>query len=190
MKKAREPENSLPSGQDSTLFQEAVKDVEPLPDPGKVQHRLGAPLPLPYQTREDERRALAESLSGEGFAEADLESGEELWFLRPGLSRQVLRKLRRGHWVIQDELDLHGLNREAAHAALSEFLKACVCRGLRCVRVIHGKGLGSRNREPVLKQKVRHWLVQRNEVLAFVQARPADGGGGAVVVLLRAGARG
>jgi DNA-nicking Smr family endonuclease len=101
---------------------------------------------------------------------------------------QSLRKLRSGTWVIQNQLDLHGLDRHEARAALVDFLSGCVKRGVRCVRVIHGKGLGSKNREPVLKTKVKHWLTQRDEVLAYCQARPVDGGSGAVVVLLKGAA--
>ena len=97
-----------------------------------------------------------------------------------------MRKLRRGHWVIQGQLDLHGMRREEARDALGEFLRNAMKRGMRCVRIIHGKGLGSVNKEPVLKNKVRNWLVQKEEVIAFCQARASDGGAGALVVLLRA----
>jgi DNA-nicking Smr family endonuclease len=114
----------------------------------------------------------------------DWETGEELQFLRPGLPRLTLRQLRRGRWVIQDEIDLHGLTTAEARPLVAHFLNHCRRAGLRCVRVIHGKGLRSRNREPVLKAKVARWLMQREEVLAFCQARPTEGGAGAVVVLL------
>jgi DNA-nicking Smr family endonuclease len=113
------------------------------------------------------------------------ETGEELAFQRNGISPQTLRRLRRGHWVIQDELDLHGLTTAEARPLVVEFLNHCLRNGLRCVRIIHGKGLRSRNREPVLKQKVANWLMQRDEILAFCQARRTEGGGGAVVVLLK-----
>jgi len=113
------------------------------------------------------------------------ETGDELCFLRPGLPQNVLKKLRRGHWVIQDELDLHGLTRVEARMAVGAFLSDALHAGHRCVRIIHGKGLGSVQREPVLKQKVRIWLMQREEILAFCQARPVDGGSGAVIVLLK-----
>ena len=99
----------------------------------------------------------------------------------------MARMLRRGHWVIQDEIDLHGLTAPEAHALLAAFLAASLRRGLRCVRVIHGKGLRSKNREPVLRNKVARWLMQRDEVLAYCQARRTEGGSGAVVVLLKAG---
>ena len=173
------------SGDDRKAFLDAVQGVAPLPEHGRVEHPRFPPGPVPMQTLRDERQALADSLSDHVPLETDMETGEELSFLRPGLSRQVLRKLRRGHWVLQDELDLHGLNRDTARDHLATFLNAAVKQGLRCVRVIHGKGLGSKNREPVLKSLVKGWLMQREDVLAFCQARPVDGGGGAVVVLLK-----
>jgi DNA-nicking Smr family endonuclease len=107
-------------------------------------------------------------------------------FLRPGLPRDILRKLRRTHWVIQDHLDLHGLTGDEAIEATAEFLAECKRRGLRCVRIVHGKGLGSKGREPVLKRRVRRALMRRSEVLAYVEPRPVHGGSGAVVVLLEA----
>ena len=167
------------------LFRASVSDVMPLPGPGRVRHELPPPQPVPAQRLRDDRQTLKESLSHQHPWDAGAESGEELCYLRHGVGTQVLRKLRRGHWVIQDELDLHGLTVEDAHALLVVFLNQCGRRGLRCVRVIHGKGLRSKNREPVLKRKVAGWLMQREEILAYCQARQADGGSGAVVVLLR-----
>jgi DNA-nicking Smr family endonuclease len=98
----------------------------------------------------------------------------------------VVRKLREGHWSIQRQLDLHGLRTDEARDALGDFIRTSHQLGLRCVRVVHGKGLGSPGRNPVLKRRVLRWLVQKREVLAFVQARPAEGGAGALVVLLSA----
>jgi len=166
-------------------FRQAVADVAPL----KRQHRhaLKAPPPPPHalQRRRDERAALHESLHGPVSLDDALDSGEELTFLREGLSRQVLRRLRRGHWVVQDGLDLHDMNRVAAAEAVAVFLRASAAHGLRCVRIVHGKGLGSKNREPVLKAKLRKWLPPRDEVLAFCQAPAVHGGSGAVLVLLK-----
>ena len=113
-----------------------------------------------------------------------LESGDELAFARPGTSPDVVRKLRRGRWAVQAEIDLHGLGRHAAHDALREFIAASAARGLRCVRVIHGKGRGSGAQGPVIKRIVDHWLRRMAPVAAFVSARPVDGGTGAVYVLL------
>jgi DNA-nicking Smr family endonuclease len=162
------------------------EDVEPLEEPRRVVVPRPRPAPLPRQTRRDEQAALAESLAGPVSLDDALDSGEELAFARDGLPRQVLRKLRRGHWVVQASLDLHGMNRAEAASSVSEFLRGCVARRVRCVRIVHGKGLGSRNREPVLKGKLRRWLMPRDEVLAFCQAPAVHGGGGAVLVLLRA----
>ncbi|BCL75328.1 hypothetical protein JHS3_10640 [Jeongeupia sp. HS-3] len=115
----------------------------------------------------------------------ELATGEELLYLRPGQKLDTLKKLRRGHWLVQAELDLHGYGSDTARQMVGEFLHAAQQAHRRCVRIIHGKGLSSRNQEPVLKHKLKNWLVQRDEVLAFSQARPADGGSGAVLVLLK-----
>jgi DNA-nicking Smr family endonuclease len=174
---------------DRSLFRQAVADAKPLPHHGKALPKHDAPPAYPVQSHLDEKEALRESLAAEWTAEDWLDAGDEPNFLRPGLSRQVLRKLRSGAWVIQNELDLHGLDRHEASEALAGFLTRCVKRGIRCVRVIHGKGLGSKNREPVLKVKVKHWLAQRDDVLAYCQARPVDGGSGALLVLLKGAGR-
>jgi len=170
---------------DEALLREALKDVAPLPDPGKATLRGPPPKPIPVQKLRDDQQVLQDSLSDQIPFEVGLETGDELVFLRDGLSNMVLRKLRRGHWVTQDQLDLHGLRSEEARRLLVAFLNEALDRGLRCVRIVHGKGLRSENRVPVLKRKVGNWLAQRDEVLAFVQARPEDGGSGAVVVLLK-----
>jgi DNA-nicking Smr family endonuclease len=171
---------------EAELFYKAMGGVARLHDHGRVVHRPRPPAPVPQQRLRDNDEVLRESLSDHVPYELALESGEELAYVRAGLPRQVLRQLRRGRWVIQDQLDLHGLNVAEARTALGDFLARCRRSGTRCVRVIHGKGLRSRNREPILKQKVAGWLAQREEVLAFCQARTVEGGGGAAVVLLRA----
>ncbi len=166
-------------------FRKAVADVRPLKKIRRaIPLRPPAP-PVPIQTLRDERAALVESIERPVTPDEALETGEELAYLRDGLSRLVLRRLRRGHWVVQAELDLHGMNRDEAHASVAEFLRAAAQRGRRCVRIIHGKGHGSKNREPVLKAKLRNWLMPRDEVLAFCQAPPHEGGGGALLVLLK-----
>ena len=171
---------------DRDLFRQAVADAQRLPHPGRLLRQQEAPSPYPVQSHLDEHAALEESLAADWTAQDWLDTGDEPNFVRAGVSRQVLRKLRSGIWVIQDQLDLHGLDRHQAHEALAAFLANCAKRGVRCVRVIHGKGLGSKNREPVLKTKVKHWLARREEVLAYCQARPVDGGSGALLVLLAA----
>ena len=183
--KHRPVADSTPPADEAAVFREAVADVTPAPPVRRALHSRAKPPPLPAQTLLDEKQALADSLSDHDPWLDGFETGEELCFLRPGLSQNILKKLRRGEWVIQDELDLHGLTRTEARVTLVEFLNSALKAGHRCVRIIHGKGLGSRNREPVLKHKVRVWLAQRDEILAFCQARDVDGGSGAAVVLLK-----
>jgi DNA-nicking Smr family endonuclease len=168
------------------LFREATRGVTPLGRPARPRHVSMPVPPVPVQSLLDVHEALTESTWGPGSPEESMDTGEEIVFLRNGLGHDVLRKLRRGHWVVQDVVDLHGLNREQARLALAGFLGLCAKRGARCVRVIHGKGLRSAGRRPVLKEKVRQWLAQRNEVLAFCQAPANLGGSGALLVLLKA----
>lgn len=179
----------MPSTNDASeddAFLEALDGVQPLRGPKRADLRRPAPPPVPAQRRRDERAALAESLQGPLSIDDALDTGEELSHLRDGLSRDVLRKLRRGHWVVQAELDLHGQTRVQAAGSVALFLRDCAAAGRRCLRIVHGKGLGSRNRQPVLKNLVRKWLQQRDEVLAYCQAPAADGGSGALLVLLKA----
>ena len=168
------------------LFRAAVADACPLPPLDRVQLAPPPPPALPLQSQRDEREALAASLSDDIDVERLLETDAELSFRRPGIGPEVLRRLRRGQWVVQDELDLHGMRRDQARDALLGFIQHAQARDRRCLRVIHGKGLSSPGREPVLKHKVRGWLVQIDAVLAFCQAGPRDGGAGALLVLLRA----
>jgi DNA-nicking Smr family endonuclease len=164
---------------------EALGDVKPLAPHGRKHHARPPHPPQPKQRQLDERQVLAQSVSDEIDIESLLDTDESLSYRRPGIGPDVLRKLRRGDWVIQSELDLHGHRVDEAREELAAFLKEAIKRGLRCVRIVHGKGLGSKDRQPVLKGKVRAWLVQRDEVIAFCQARAAEGGSGALVVLLR-----
>lgn len=168
------------------LFARAVGPVHPLKDRGLAPIQRPRPLPLPIQRELDEQQVLRESLSDEMDVESLLDTDEALSFRRRGISPEVVRRLRRGDWTIQAEVDLHGLRRDEAREQLGAFLRESVRQGWRCVRVIHGKGNGSPGREPVLKVKVRAWLVQKSEVLAFTRARASDGGNGALVLLLQA----
>ena len=170
---------------EEALLREALKGVAPLRNRGKASLQRPLPAPIPVQSLREDQLALQDSLSDALPAEVGLETGDELIFLRNGLPTQILKKLRRGFWSTQDQLDLHGLRTEEARALLVVFLNNALKHGLRCVRIVHGKGLRSKNMEPVLKRKVGNWLGQRDEVLAFVQARVEDGGSGAVVVLLK-----
>jgi DNA-nicking Smr family endonuclease len=174
---------------DARAFREAVQGAEPLKPQARVAHPRPKPAPVPVQSLRDEQAALADSLSDEIAEEIHLDIGEELSYRRDGVPPDSLRRLKRGTWAVQDHLDLHGLTTEEARPLLAAFLSVSVKRGLRCVRIVHGKGHRSVGGAPVLKRKVAGWLAQRDEVLAYVQARPEDGGGGAVLVLLRAPGR-
>ncbi|MGF6646842.1 DNA-nicking Smr family endonuclease [Paraburkholderia sp. GAS33] len=174
---------------DADLFRREVGAVAPLVVPARVPPTRTPPSPMPVQTKLDEEAVLHEAISDEFDPEVLLETDETLSYCRPGVSQEVVRKLRRGAWIVQAQLDLHGMRRDEAREALAEFIRESVKRGLRCLRVIHGKGLGSIGKEPVLKGKVRAWLVQKEEVIAFCQARAHDGGAGAVLVLLQPGAQ-
>ncbi|TWG81113.1 DNA-nicking Smr family endonuclease [Cupriavidus gilardii J11] len=173
------------AAEEANVFRNSVGNVQTLRDRNRVAPPARRPEPVPVQTQLDDQAVLKASLSDQFDVENLLETDDTLSFRRPGIGNDVIRKLRRGEWVPQDRIDLHGMRRDEAREALAEFLRRCVRRGVRCVRVIHGKGLGSPDKRPVLKGKVRSWLVQKEEVLAFVEARGAEGGSGALMVLLR-----
>ena len=170
------------------FFARAVGIVKPLPPkhrPGeRAALRLVQAAPIAVQHQLDEQAVMREALSDEFDAETLLDTDDALSYRRTGIGTDVTRKLRKGGWAIQCQVDLHGLRREDAREALVDFIKDAARMGWRCVRVVHGKGLGSPGKTPVLKGKVHSWLIQKQEVLAFVQARPAHGGAGALVVLL------
>ncbi len=172
---------------DRQLFRQAIGAVHPLPHNNRARPAHLPPDPLPLQHWADEERVLQEAMSDEFDASTLLDTDEQLSFRRPGIGRDVVHKLRAGYWSIQRHMDLHGLRTEEARDALGAFIRQAHRQGMRCVRVVHGKGLGSPGRTPVLKGRVHSWLIQKNEVLAFVQARPAEGGAGALVVLLAPG---
>lgn len=171
---------------DRALFRAAMEGVRPLPPNDRAQIEPPRPKPLPRQRHLDEAAALAEALMGPLSFEDRLDMGIEDAYLRPGLPRRLLSDLRKGRWVIQEELDLHGLYREEAREELAHFLAGCLLKGYRCVRIIHGKGLSSPGGESVLKALSRNWLARRDEILAFCQAKPHDGGEGALLALLKA----
>lgn len=171
---------------EANVFRDAVGEVLPLRTHSRVEHAREPHAPLPQQRLQDDARVLTESMSDQFEIDSLLHADESLSWCAPGIGHDVLRKLRGGVWKLQAELDLHGLRVDEARDEIGQFLRDAAKRGLRCVRVIHGKGLGSKDRQPVLKTKVRRWLSQREEVIAFCQARPADGGAGALLVLLRA----
>ena len=171
------------------LFALSIGQVKPLRARNEVNFLEPPSEPLPLQLVLDEQNVLREAMSDEFDVSTLLDVDDQLSFRRPGIGLDVTRKLRGGHWSIQRQLDLHGLRSDEAREALGQFIRLSHRTGVRCVRIVHGKGLGSPGRTPVLKGKVQRWLVQKKEVLAFVQARPLDGGAGALVVLLQPGKR-
>ena len=169
----------------SNLFQAAIGKVKPLEPPQRAKLASEPPKPIPKQQMLDDAAALQEALSDEIDVTTLLDTDEHLSFRRPGVGTDVTQKLRKGKWAIQKQIDLHGFRSDEAREALGAFIREAHKQGIRCVRVVHGKGLGSPGKAPVLKEKVHKWLVQKAEVVAFVQAQPAQGGAGALVVLLQ-----
>lgn len=176
---------STEAKREADLFRIAIGDVEPLRVSPRVEHPRNPPAPIAHQYRRDEAAALAESISDDFDPDAVLDTDEQLSWGRVGVSSEIVRKLRRGHWIIQSEIDLHGARVDGAREMVGEFLRDSIKHQRRCVRIVHGKGHGSIGRQPVLKGKVKNWLMQKEEVMAFCQAREHDGGGGALIVLLR-----
>ncbi len=165
---------------DFALFRSEMKGVAPIQQDKRVtpwRPRI-PPRPLDHPALEDEE-ALDQ------LSEHEIETGDELGWFRPGLQNRVFQDLRRGRFEVEFELDLHGLTVAFAKVILEEFFQECRMRQIRCARIIHGKGLGSQGRQPVLKRMVNLWLRQRDEVLAFCSATSRDGGTGAAYVLLR-----
>jgi DNA-nicking Smr family endonuclease len=177
-------------GAPGASLDQAFADVTPLPPANRARIVRPKPSTRPAQRLADEAAALSASKYGDEPSPFAWDIGQEQeaqqTFLRGGLGTDVLTKLRRGHWVVQGEIDLHGMTTIEAHDALGDFLDDARTRGARCVRVVHGKGLSSPNREPVLKGNVRRWLSHWDDVLAYCEAQPHAGGSGAVLVLLRA----
>src|SRR5450830_524927 len=178
---------------EANLFQTALGGVKKMPvsdryvpptvPKGVGAAASGAPARKLSQA-EDDAAVMRESLSDLFEVDHYLEDDPALNYSAPGIGPDVVKKMRKGHWPIQDEIDLHGLRRDEARDGIGAFLAAATRRKLRCVRVIHGKGFGSKGQEPVLKSMVHSWLVQKPEVIAFCQARRSEGGDGALVVLL------
>ncbi len=167
------------------LFKRAVGAVKPLSHEPRVPLAPAPAKPVALQQQIDNDNVLRESLSDDFDVSTLLDTDDELSFRRPGIGTDVTQKLRKGHWSLQGQIDLHGMRSDEAREALGQFIRDATKRGWRCVRVVHGKGLGSPGKTPVLKGKVLRWLVQKIEVMAFVQAKASEGGAGALVVLLR-----
>ncbi|WJF90929.1 Smr/MutS family protein [Paraburkholderia bonniea] len=170
---------------DADLFRREAGNVKPLNAPPRVVAPRTLPPAVPLQTQRDEQAVLHEAISDEFDPDLLLDTDDSLSYRRPGISEEVVRQMRRGKWVVQAQLDLHGLRRDEARETLGQFIREALKNELRCLRVIHGKGLGSIGKEPVLKGKVRSWLTQKEAVIAFCEARDHDGGAGAVLVLLQ-----
>jgi DNA-nicking Smr family endonuclease len=166
------------------LFIDTVGSVEPIKHNNGVNLLAVPPAPIAIQRLMDESQVMKDSLSDDFGVEQLLDTDTDLSYRTTGISVEVLNKLRRGDWAIQGQLDLHGFRVDGARQALTEFIHHATDQGWRCVRIVHGKGLGSKDRQPVLKNKVRSWLVQTKVVQCFVAARASEGGAGALVVLL------
>ena len=172
------------SDDDVDLFRRALADAKPLRATRRAAEVIRKPAPKARFARADERAALRESLEAD-IDDTESHSGESLRFHRPSVGRRTMRRLSRGNFSVQDEIDLHGMTVAEAKPRLTDFIERCAKEGRLCVRVVHGKGLGSGERGPILKQKVNRWLRQWDAVLAFVSTRQVHGGTGAVYVLLR-----
>jgi len=168
---------------DRQLFRKQMKGARPLKQ-DRVSHPPRRRKPVPQQRRRDEQEVIA-SLLSDDYDPAEIETGEELIYQRPGIQQRTWRKFRRGQFAIEAELDLHGRVVAEARELVNRFLNDAQAQGKRCVRIIHGKGLGAVDKLPVLKHKVNGWLRQKDAVMAFCSARPNDGGTGAVYVLLK-----
>jgi DNA-nicking Smr family endonuclease len=179
--KRRNP--AIVSDEDSRLFREAIGEVR-LFEPAATPPELPRPEPHPHMLEADEAAVPGELLDM-AFDPAVMEVGEELSYLRDGYPPKLLRQLKRGQFSVQDDIDLHHMNATAAQTTIAEFLASASRRGLRCVRIVHGKGLRSKAAGPVLKTLTDRLLRRRNDVIAFASARPMQGGTGAVVVLLK-----
>jgi DNA-nicking Smr family endonuclease len=183
---------------EASIFRTTMKGVNKLPESNRYVPQAIKPVIVPpapkrklnaTEQREDNAAVLRESLSDLFEVDHYMEEDPSLNYLAPGVGSDVMKRLRKSYWPVQDELDLHGLRRDEARDTLAGFLHRANQRNVRCVCVIHGRGFGSRGGEPVLKSMVHSWLVQTEGVIAFCQARAAEGGEGALIVLLRAALR-
>lgn len=179
----KDKDEAAPHDDDAELFRREVSDARPLRGDA-VPPTTRRPIGLARFSKQDERDVLRESLEAD-VESMEIESGQGLSFARPSVGRRIVRKLARGNFSVQSEIDLHGLTVAEARTVLWDFIEYSVNQGHSCVRVIHGKGLGSGDRGPILKRKVDAWLRKWDAVLAFNSARQVDGGTGAVYVLLK-----
>ncbi|QYF93717.1 Smr/MutS family protein [Massilia sp. PAMC28688] len=190
--KAEREERERVARQEAGLFRNALGDVKKLPESNRYVPNAPPGINVTIKPKrllsqaEDDAAVLRESLSDQFEVDHLLEDDPSLSFTRAGVGSDVVRKLRKGHWQVQDELDLHGMRRDTARDQLGSFLARAVQRKLRCVCIIHGKGLGSAGGEPVLRSMVHSWLEQKPDVIAFCAANVDGRSHGAVIVLLKA----
>lgn len=168
--------------EDRELFRQTVGAVKPMVADRLHLRPIERPRPVPKSHLIDPQGPL---LGSGGHPVAAVGDSDTLSYAAPGLPRNILKKMRRGFFAIDAELDLHGLTEREAKRQLLDFLRFCTADGLQCVHIIHGKGFRSLQGHPILKNRVNLWLRQHAEVLAFCSSKPADGGTGAVYVLLR-----
>jgi DNA-nicking Smr family endonuclease len=171
------------SEEDSALFRKTVGSIKPIKQDSIVINKPKLSH-TPSKTEEDDRAIMQELFDSE-FERNLLERGDKLSYSKPGIQKQTLRKLRRGQYPIEAELDLHGMTVATANMALSRFLGQCIAHSQRCVRIIHGKGIGSKNKKPIIKNRLNNWLRHQDNVMAFCSARQTDGGTGAIYLLLK-----
>jgi DNA-nicking Smr family endonuclease len=192
IEKAEREQRERVAKQEASLFQSALGGVKKIPPsdryvpnaPPGINARIEKPKKYLTQA-EDDAAVLRESLSDQFEVDHLLDDDPSLSFSRSGIGSDVVRKLRKGYWPVQDELDLHGMRRDAARDQIGEFLRRAAKRKLRCVCIIHGKGLGSAGGEPVLRSMVHSWLEQKEDVIAFCAANMDGRSHGALIVLLR-----
>jgi DNA-nicking Smr family endonuclease len=190
VEKAEREKRERIAREEANVFHGAIKDVKPIPKSDRYVPPM-ALIPVrgviakPRTVEEDNAAVMRESLSDQFDVDGLLDDDPTLSYSAPGVGGDVVRKLRKRHWPVQDELDLHGMMRDTARDQVGDFLRRALKRGLRCVRIIHGKGYGSAGGEPVLRSMVHSWLVQTDEVVAFCVANKKDGGHGALIVLLK-----
>jgi DNA-nicking Smr family endonuclease len=171
------------STDDARLFRDAIGRVRPLKRAAPAPPRKPLPPPRAVQSERDEASVRGELLV-HAFDPAAIEVGDEIHYLKPGQPQRLLKQLRRGQFSVRAELDLHEMTIAVAREAVRAFLDESIARREYCVRIVHGKGLRSRGDGPVLKRMTATLLARRKDVLAYASARPAQGGTGAVIVLL------
>ena len=193
IEKAEREKRERAERENAVEFRTAVKDVNPMPESDRYVWRPAHEAELRRQaaarrppTDDEVQAILAESMLSDQFdVDGLLDEEPTLSWAAPGVGPDVVKKLRKRHWPVEDEIDLHGLTRDLARRVVDAFLRRSNKKGIRCVRIIHGVGYGSAGGEPVLRGMVHSWLVQTGETVAFCVANRADGGNGALIVLLR-----